>query len=229
MADRAGQQLGNYRLIRMLGEGGFKVKVWSIGKPQIVAMIVGIILLAGLSYILEPDLNSASISGPSLTTETLLLEILPLLTILFFGIIFGPWVGCVSGGISVFLVFFLFPSLNYYYDGYLGYFYIHFFFTSYNDYLSYIVLRGVGFALIGFIAGLAFVITKGHYNNFRAMVTEIGISIFATLFGLGLAFAVYHGGGFYFIDFLLPISACLIPLPILLIIYNAITSRLKRA
>ncbi len=213
-----------------------KVKIWSIGKWQIVAMIVGIILFVGTSYIVETSIYTGNVA---LNIETLpleiLLETLPLITILFFGVVFGPWVGLFTGGISILVLFFLFPFLEYEnygsYSLYFGYFFKYFTISD-GQYTSFIVLKGVGFALIGFIAGLSLLVTKGRYNSFRSISITVGISILATLFGFGLAFTYgqqSYNGYFSFVDFLFPVSTSLIPLPILLVIYNLIVRGLKQA
>jgi serine/threonine protein kinase len=130
-------------------------QVWGIGKRQVVAMIAGNILyclsflaLLGLSR-LGVDVRLAGYSN--------ILILLPLVTILFFGAAFGPWVGLLTviGSSLIGGIFFGAPPL--------------------------------AFALSGFIAGLALLRTKGDYHTFSALVIAAGAGFIGSLVGVALA------------------------------------------
>ncbi|MEO8954723.1 MAG: serine/threonine protein kinase [Ktedonobacteraceae bacterium] len=81
----------------------------------------------------------------------------------------------------------------------------------------------LGFAVAGLIAGLALLITKGRYNNFQALATATGISIIAALISIYIAYFPHisvHD---------LSVIPSLVLLPVLLALYNAISSRRNRA
>jgi len=165
-----------------------KVKVWNIGRRRIKAAIIGATLFLFLSLL-------SNVEGLLPYVGFLyLLSTMPLVITIFFGEVFGPWVGIFVGGIGSVL----YTMLGYYYFGIIG-----------------IAI----FALAGFIAGFALLITQGLYNNFRAVTIATVIGILITgLFG----FITYLGS-------IISMAVCLILLPILLVIYNAMTNRRRRA
>ena len=179
---------------KLIPEPEKKVRVWSIGRRQIVAMIVGFILYGILikSFISMPFGN------------LFLAIIIPI----FLGTVFGPWVGLFTG-IGVFI--------NYVIGG-----------SS-----AFRINEDIGFALIGLIAGLVLLITRGRYNTFRNIFIAEVFAVLATILGFG--FALLTDG--------LPISLIwnaftgliltnivysLIALAILLLIYNAIVKAIRR-
>lgn len=127
------------------------------------------------------------------------------IALLFFCNTFGSWVGLFVGG-GGFL-------LNWAFSG-----------IAQNQYiLDSIFWRSeLGFAVAGLIAGLALLITKGRYNNFQSLATATGISISATLIGIYIAYFPHisvHD---------LSVIPSLVLLPVLLALYNAISSRGNR-
>jgi hypothetical protein len=95
----------------------------------------------------------------------------------------------------------------------------------------------VAIAALGFVAGLALAITRGRYNRF----SNIFIAMFMSAVGTFLYFliGVYGDSTVYpyvqssfapeLFGLTLDNVICLIPLLILLLIYNAITGNMKRA
>src|SRR5438128_8727188 len=130
-------------------------KIWGIGVRQIVYMALGAALYGGLSWVTNiiqiPSAGNVSFR-PAI--------VIPL----FFGAVFGPWVGLVTGGLGNFLGDYI---------------------SGYGIYWNW----DIGNGLIGFIAGLAMLVTWGRYNNTRAIViaeifSAVGIVV-------GIAFAAY--------------------------------------
>lgn len=166
-----------------------KVKVWSIGKRQIRAAIIGTVLIVCLSL-----LSSTGLSFFFSPYYYFIFAILLVITI-FFGAIFGPWVGLLIGAMGP-----IFPGV----------------FPHSDVFLSAI------YAVAGFIAGLSLITTKGRFNNFRAIAIATTIGMIITI-----PVGFLYFGGFHGIN-LFTLLVCLILLPILLVIYNAIISRRKR-
>lgn len=178
-------------------------KVWSIGVRQIVFMALGAALYGGLSY-LTNALQLPSTGNVSFRPAI----VIPL----FFGALFGPWVGLFTGGIGNLLGDYI---------------------SGYGVYWNW----DLGNALIGFIAGLAMYVTLGRYNSTRSIVfaeifSAVGIVV-------GIAFAAYNdiwvsklsfaGATGEFIPASVPdLINGLILLPILLIAYNAAVRRSGR-
>src|SRR5579875_2196050 len=111
-------------------------KVWGIGVRQVVYMALGAALYGGLSWLT----NILQLPG---TTNV---SFRPAIVIpLFFGAVFGPWVGLFTGGIG--------NLIGDYISGYGVY-----------------PLWDIGNGIIGFIAGLAMLYTWGRYFKARAIV-----------------------------------------------------------
>jgi serine/threonine protein kinase len=132
---------------------------------------------------------------------------------LFFGTIFGPWVGLITGG--------------------LGYLLEHY--ISGNP---FVWSESLGLILIGFIAGLAILRTRGHYLHARAIIIAEGISAIAIVLGiacgaysdiLALKFTVGIATKAYLSDMLPDLIISLILLPILLVLYSRVDKRTRNA
>lgn len=178
-------------------------RIWGIGVRQVVFMALGAALYGGLSWVTN------AIQLPSAGN----VSFRPAIVIpLFFGAVFGPWVGLFVGGIGNLL----------------------------GDYISgYGVFWNwdVGNGLIGFIAGLAMLITWGRYSNRRAIVIA---EIFAAVgVVVGIAFAAYNDMWVSKLTFagatseFVPAAGTdlingLILLPILIVAYNAAVRRSGR-
>ena len=178
-------------------------KIWSIGVRHVVFMALGAALYAGISYVT----NSLQLPGASNVS------LRPGIVIpLFFGVVFGPWVGLFTGGVG--------NLLN---DLFTG--------TVYWNW-------DLGNGLIGFVAGLAMYLTWGRYNTVNKIVIAEIFSVVGIIVGLG--FAAYSdiwvsqitpatATTGEFIPATLPdIVFGVILLPILLVAYNAAMARTGR-
>ncbi|TME01768.1 MAG: hypothetical protein E6I80_21300 [Chloroflexi bacterium] len=179
-------------------------KIWGIGVRQIVYMALGAALYGGLSWVTNiiqiPSAGNVSFR-PAI--------VIPL----FFGAVFGPWVGLVTGGLGNFLGDYI---------------------SGYGIYWNW----DVGNALIGFIAGLAVLTTFGRYNNTRNIIVAEVFAAIGVVVGIG--FAAYTDIWISKMSFatatigeLVPAAGSdlingLILLPILLIAYNAAMRRYGR-
>ncbi len=143
---------------------------------------------------------------------------LALIVSLFFGAISGPWVGLLTILAGTYLGD---RFADYSASGYYG--------VSWTWYAGHI--------LIGFIAGLAIFKTLGRYNTGRAITIAVATGAAAIIIGSAfIAYADIWVSGIasdvawsHFIDLSLSSAIDLVLLPILLIIYNAIASRIRHA
>ena len=180
-------------------------RIWGIGVRQIVYMALGAALYGGLSWVTNiiqiPSAGNVSFR-PAI--------VIPL----FFGAVFGPWVGLFTGGIGNLLGDYI---------------------SGYGIYWNW----DIGNGLIGFIAGLAMLVTWGRYNNSRnILIAEVFAAIGIVV---GIGFAAYNDIWISKLSFatasigeLLPAAGSdlingLILLPILLVAYNAAMRRFGRA
>lgn len=179
-------------------------KVWGVGVRHVVFMALGAALYAGLSYVT----NSLQLPGASNVA------IRPGIVIpLFFGSVFGPWVGLFTGLVG----------------------------NSINDTLTGGIYWNweLGIGLIGFIPGLALYFTRGRYNTVRRIVLAEVFSVIGMVVGLGFAsisdiwvakLTFTAAITTEFIPALLPdLVLGLILLPILLVAYNAALGRTGRS
>lgn len=176
-----------------------KVQIWTIGRRQIVAMVVGAILY-GL-------LIQGSIALP-VSTFTILFP--ALIISLFFGAVFGPWVGLFIGLVGYFINQFL-PFGNH----------------------SYAFTTNLGHALAGFIAGIALVVTRGQYSSARNSFIAGVFAVLALALGFGFALSTLglspsEAWSVFISLFLTNGIYSLIALPILLLIYNAIIKGMSK-
>src|SRR5260370_15767663 len=125
-------------------------KFWSITVRHVVFMALGAALYAGISYITN-TLQLPGASNVSLRPGI----VIPL----FFGVVFGPWVGLFTGGVGN-LLNDLFTC------------------TAYWNW-------SLGNGLIGFVAELAFYFTWGRYNTFRNIAIAVLFSFIVIIVSLG--------------------------------------------
>ena len=154
-----------------------KLKIWHIGKRQVSSLALGVLLYTILSnFMILIHLH------PSNGFEVL--WILPALVIpLFFAVLYGPWVGLVTGGLGYFLGNYLSIAINWN--------------TNANSIISFVTLYAIkppwyfhlAFLLMGFIAGLSTLFTKGHYKTIRNIALA---EIFATLAILCGFFTIFN-------------------------------------
>ncbi|HLX55916.1 MAG TPA: ECF transporter S component [Ktedonobacteraceae bacterium] len=178
-------------------------KIWGLGVRQVVYMALGAALYGGLSY-LTNILQLPATSNVSFRPGI----VIPL----FFGAVFGPWVGLFTGGVGNFLGDYI---------------------SGYGVYWNW----DVGNGLIGLIAGLALYFTWGRYYKVANIVTAEIFGIVAVLVGIG--FAAYSdiwvskynfaaASGNFVPAALSDLVNGIILLPILLVAYNAATRRMGR-
>lgn len=179
-------------------------RIWGIGVRHVVFMALGAALYAGISY----ATNTLSLPGASDVS------LRPGIVIpLFFGAVFGPWVGLFTGVVG----------------------------NSINDALSYGIYWNweLGIGLIGFVAGLTMYFTRGRYNTVIRIVLAEVFSVIGLVVGLGFASItdvwVSHlkfatAITTEFVPALLPdLVFGLVLLPILLVAYNAALGRTGRS
>lgn len=180
-----------------------QAKIWSIGARHIVFMALGAALYGGLSY-LTNVLQLPATSNVSFRPAI----VIPL----FFGVVFGPWVGLFTGGVGNFIGDYI---------------------SGYGVYWNW----DLGNALIGFIAGLALYITWGRYNTLRNIITAEVFSAIGIIVGLGFAaysdiwvsqYTIAGATGNFVPAVLSDLVNGLILLPILLVAYNAAMRRTGR-
>ncbi len=179
-------------------------RIWGIGVRQIVYMALGAALYGGLSIVTNviqlPSAGNVSFR-PAI--------VIPL----FFGAVFGPWVGLFTGGIG-----------NLIGD----------YFSGYGVFWNW----DIGNGLIGFIAGLAMLYTWGRYNSTRLIVIAEIFSAVGVV--VGIAFAAYNDIWISKLSFVTATTGEILPaagsdlinglilLPILLVAYNAAIRRYGR-
>ena len=169
------------------------------GLRQLVAMVIGAALYTAVGYFI----NMLSLQNQTFASYALfdVSVIIPL----FFGVVFGPFVGLVTG-VGYFLGHYLSGSPFYWYNG-------------------------TGIALTGLVAGLAWLRTRGQYNSTRSIVTAeffaaMGVIVgegFADCGSVGVAQYPFLAAAGNFLTFsLFELLFGLILLPIVLTAYNAI-------
>lgn len=179
-------------------------KIWSVGVRHVVFMALGAALYAGLSY----ATNSLALPGASNVS------LRPGIVIpLFFGAVFGPWVGLFTGLVG----------------------------NSISDAFSYGIYWNweIGIGLVGFIPGLVMYFTRGRYNSVVRVGLAVAFSIVGLLVGLGFAALVdaFTSGGSpvttltaeFVPAFLTDTVFAIVLLPILLSAYNAALGRAGRS
>ncbi len=201
--------------------------VWGIGKRQVLAILLGVILYSAMNYSLNllygQDsplvVTSISIFNVSIDSGIVILMSVVLVIPLFLGAVSGPWVSL----ITVMLGTYLGALLAGYYTP--------------SDYYGASWTWSAGQLLISFIAGLALFKTQGRYNTGSAIAYTVTIDAVAILVGIAFAtfgdiwvssitFDVAWSG---FLKFALPAAIDLILLPLLLLAYNTVTERLRGA
>lgn len=179
-------------------------KIWGIGVRHVVYMALGAALYGGLSWLT----NILQLPGSTNVSFR------PAIVIpLFFGAVFGPWVGLFAGGLG--------NLMGDYISGYGVY-----------------PLWDIGNGLIGFIAGLAMLYTWGRYSKTRSIVVAEVFAAIGIIVGIGFAafndiwYSKMTAAAATTTEFI-PAAVTdlingLILLPILLVAYNAAVRRIGR-
>lgn len=147
--------------------------VWSVGNGQIIALLVGIALFGLVIYLVDLFFQAAindgfsspqyqpfwAFGGGGLSLLNMALGF-SLVVPAFFAARFGPWVGLGSALFGDVLGNALSGTLT----------------ASFNPWYTYIT-----FALFGFLAGLAFIRTRGRYTTGEAFLALVGVNVAALL------------------------------------------------
>jgi len=189
---------------KVVEQKSLTARVWGIGVRQIVFMALGAALYGGLSYVTNiiqlPSAGNVSFR-PAI--------VIPL----FFGVVFGPWVGLFVGGVGNLIGDYI---------------------SGYGVYWNW----DIGNGLIGFVAGLAMLITWGRYNSTRAIVVAEILSVVGIV--VGIAFAAYNDIWISKLSFITATTGEIVPaagsdlingvilVPILLVAYVAAMRRFGR-
>ncbi len=198
------------------------VNPWALGKRQIIAMVIGIVICSVVNYLIAVLLVSNYHGGYELWSTNFFIMganiLLGLIVVvpLFFATKFGPLVGLVCVLPGALSGYYLSQNIN----------------TSVLNPPSWYDFASL--ALLGFLSGLAFLRTQGRYNTRRNLATAIitsfiGLVVY-TLF-LMISDIIVHQSywfypfGFTLATFLVASFVALILLPILLIISNNTGSR----
>ncbi len=206
-----------------------KMNAWTIGKRQFIAMLIGTSLYSIVTYLIDGILVSGNLMyapfGGSVLSP-LILQISPYLILLalgltipfFFAAKFGPWVGFVCTtfgaliGSALSRSIVLFPWFFY-----------------------------VSFGLSGFLTGLVFLRTQGHYSKGSSLVLASvasfiagAISVIIVVVGNTISSHQFYQGWLYIaLSFYLSLALTNIIqallLPILLLISSKIEQRNTRA
>ena len=163
-ASQANLSLGNGSKAELGTIGQEKVNMWSIGREQLVAMVIGALLFAALFFL-------SGIFGSNYIAHTTSIA-LACITLLFLGTVLGPWVGLFTGVVGILIVGIL--QNQGIFDIFFG-------------------KLELGFAIAGFIAGMTLLITSGRYNNARAIATAATISIIGSFIGIYIAYFPFIG------------------------------------
>lgn len=178
-------------------------RIWGVKVRHIVYMALGAALYAGLS-IATNLLKLPATSNVSIRPGI----VIPL----FFGVVFGPWVGLFTGAVGNII-------------GDLV--------SGYGFYWNW----DLGNGLVGFVAGLALYLTGGRYNIVRNIIIAEIFGIVGIL--VGMAFAAYSdmpllqytwqaATGNFVPAALSDLISGVILLPIVLVAYNAAVRRSGR-
>jgi serine/threonine protein kinase len=170
-------------------------KVWSFGRRQLTASAIGAGLCAVVFYSVLFFLISA---WPGLITAEIFIGLI-LVPLLFFGTVFGPWVGLVSAGIGSFVADFI-ANLTLYHGSIVWQF-------------------DLSLTFLGFFAGLVLLKTRGYYDKPGNIIMATVVGCLGAGIAQGLQWLFL---GSVFLPSLLRIIPGLILLPVLLIIYNAV-------
>lgn len=203
---RLGNTYQTQASIDLLALANPRPQIWRIDRKRMAALFLGVILYSVVLYI-------TGISGFALVAPNWdWVYSLPIVVPLFFGMVFGPWVGLFVGGAGEILSSIVAARINSSF----------FFFPT-----SGVIVD----ALIGFIAGLSFAYTRGKFNNVRAFVIVEIIGAIGILFG-DYVYSIFYQNQFYnsgfqestgqiFMSIIVPDLVCgLVLLPILLTLYD---------
>lgn len=180
--------------------------IWRIDNRRRAAILLGAIVYGVALYII--DVLNYSTMAPNWNW----VYSLPVVVLLFFGAVYGPWVALFVGVAGEILLAILVARF-------------------YGSSFFFEASGVVGDAIIGSIVGLSFAYTRGSFSNIRALVVVeiiggIGILLGDLFYSLIAQSPSYNNGvqgswSLIFTAIILPDLVCgLVLLPILLTLYN---------
>lgn len=210
---------------------GKRMSIWYVGPRQVIAALLGVLLYGLLSHvnlILILPMGTVDVFLPAL--------LIPL----FFGVIFGPWVGLVVGGFGFLLGDYVANMWLHDLSWTNGHLYYGSALINFRDLIGWNGVSGyLVNALIGLVAGL----TRSRIRRYHTVeeLAAIGIACAAGI-SVGTALVVYstiwlYGSPFYswkeatsaLFDTVLPnMLVALVALPLLLLLYDGLVLRGKR-
>jgi len=210
---------GSSGIATIISEGGnLRIPIEYLSLRYVIPIVLGATLFGSLSYFFASFSHLIALHGesalyafPAIPIGVLGVICLGIAIALFFGAVFGPWVGLSTGGIGFFIGNFISGST-----------------LQWNHIL--------GIALVGFVAGLAVVRTHGRYDNINAIAFVDFMSTLGIVIGFGfiefsdiwLSNLPGEVAWINFISTSLPaVITALITLPILLIIYTALVRKIE--
>ncbi|GHO48517.1 serine/threonine protein kinase [Ktedonospora formicarum] len=176
---------------------------WGLSRTQLIAMVVGASLGGFLEISSYAAIHATAFfwifyDYPFASYWTIIAFFA---LILFLATKYGPWVAIVASFVPVIVDIAQFHLLN-------GHF-------------NLIVSECISTLLLGFIAGLAFVVTRGNYRSVKAIgLSTLGVTVF--VFGSGLLAEpiFFYNSGAYFFSSVLYYIIALVVLGVLLLISN---------
>lgn len=209
---------------------GTKASLWYVGPRQVIAAVLGIALYGLFSHV-----NLIFI----LPMGTLDVFLPALLIPLFFGVIFGPWVGLTVGGFGFLLGDYVANTWLHDFSWNNGYFYYSSALINYRDLLGWNSVGGyLANALIGLVAGLTR-LRIWRYSTMQALafvgvVCAAGVTVgtvlvvYSTIWLYGSPFYTWKEATSALFDTALPnVPVALLVLPLLLLLYDRVALRGK--
>lgn len=210
-----------------------QASTWHVGRREVLAAILGVLLYGLLSHASIIVLISSG--TPDVFLPALLIPVL-------FGVIYGPWVGLVVGGFGFLLGDYIANAwlANFVWDN--GYIFAGNFFggalVNFRDLVGWNGIPGyLANALVGMVAGFA---TAGTRRRFNDVYTLASISVISAIaITAAIAIVVYSAVPIYnstyyslgqatvaFLDTALPnLLVALVLLPLLLWMYDTLALR----
>lgn len=210
---------------------GKRMSLWYVGPRQVIAAIVGMLLYGLMSHvnlILILPMGTVDVFLPAL--------LIPL----FFGVIFGPWVGLVVGGFGFLLGDYVANMWLHDLSWTNGYLFYGSALINFRDLIGWNGVSGyLVNAMIGLVAGL----TRTRIRRYHTMEELAAVGIACSVgISVGTALVVYsaiwlYGSPFYswkeatsaLFDTVLPnMLVALVALPLALFFYDRLVLRGKR-
>lgn len=204
---------------------GKNASIWYVGPRQVIAALLGVLLYGLLSHvtlILILPMGTLDVFLPAL--------LIPL----FFGVVFGPWVGLVVGGFGFLLGDYVANTWLIDLSWTNGYLYYGSALTNFRDLIGWNGVSGyLVNALIGLVAGL----TRSRIRRYHtlealasvgivcaaAIAVSTGLVVYSTIWLYGSPFYTWREATTALFDTALPnMLVALVLLPLLLLVYDRV-------